>query len=81
MVSGHEGPTPLLDLVSVLGWLGLLARGQASKNAELLVLRQEVEVLRRQVTSPRLAWPDRAVLAALARRRHCCIWPKGDAGE
>jgi transposase InsO family protein len=53
--------------VSVLSWLALLARSQASKNAEILVLRQEVAVLRRTNPKPRLAWTDRAVLAALSK--------------
>lgn len=48
-------------------WMALPARSSASKDAELLMLRQEVAVLRRQSLKPRLDWADRAVLAALAR--------------
>jgi putative transposase len=56
-----------LIFVRLTGWMALLARSAASKDAELLVLRQEVAVLRRQKPKPKLDWADRMVLAALAR--------------
>jgi putative transposase len=56
-----------LVFVRLVGWMALLARSGALKDAELLVLRQEVAVLRRQNPKPRLDRADRAILAALAR--------------
>jgi hypothetical protein len=56
-----------LVFVRLTGRMALLARSSASKDAELLVLRQEVAVLRRQNPKPRLDRADRAVLAVLAR--------------
>jgi hypothetical protein len=56
-----------LIMVRVFGWLVLLARSQASKDAEIMILRHEVAVLRRQVARPKVDWADRAVLAGLAR--------------
>jgi hypothetical protein len=56
-----------LMFARLTGWLVLLARSDAAKDAELLVLRQPVAVLRRQNPGPALDWADRAVIAALAR--------------
>jgi putative transposase len=56
-----------LAIIRVFGWLLLLSRSQASKDAEILVLRHEVAGLRRQVSRPRPDWADRAILTALAQ--------------
>jgi putative transposase len=71
-----------LIFCQLIGWLAVLARGQASKNAELLVLHHEVAVVRQQLARPRPAWPDRAILSALTRllptqhRRHRFVVPE-----
>jgi putative transposase len=56
-----------LIFARLCSWLALLGRSSASKDAELLVLRHEVAVLRRAYPRPRLDWADRAILAALIR--------------
>jgi hypothetical protein len=56
-----------LTFLKVVGWIALPARSEASKNAEILVLRHQLAVLRRQVARPKLSWADRAVIAGLTR--------------
>ena len=56
-----------LLMIRLFGWLVLLARSSTSKDVEILVLRHEIGVLRRQVTRPKPDRADRAVMAALAR--------------
>ena len=56
-----------LIMIRVFGWLALPGRSEASKDAEIMMLRHEVAVLRRQVARPKPDWADRAILAALAR--------------
>jgi len=71
-----------LIVLRVFGWIALLARSRASKDAEILVLRHQLAVLRRQVATPRPSWADRAIISALARllprrrRHHLFITPQ-----
>ena len=66
-ISALTGGRLYLIFVRLCGWLFLLGRSVASKNAELPVLRHEVAELRRTQPRPPLDWADRAVLAALIR--------------
>jgi hypothetical protein len=73
-----------LIMIRLFGWLVLLGRGQASKAAEIMALRHEVMVLRRQVARPKPGWTDarswrhcpgscqpRCAVAGWSRREPC----------
>ncbi len=56
-----------LALRSAISLLVLVARGEAAKDLEILALRHQLTVLRRQIPHPKLQPADRALLAALSR--------------
>ena len=61
-----------LVVCRVLGLLVLFARGDASKDLEILVLRHDVSILRRQAPRPAFTAGDRLLLAAFSR-----VLPRG----
>ena len=67
-----------LTLCRSIQLLVLLARGDGAKDLEILVLGQQLTVLRRQVPRPRFEPADRALFAAvsrmLPRSGWSCFW-------
>jgi hypothetical protein len=51
----------------LFGMLGAHCGDKPAKEAEIVVLRQQLAVLRRQVGRPRFTWPDRALVALFSR--------------
>jgi hypothetical protein len=75
-----------LLMIRLFGWLVLLARSGTSKDVEILVLRHEVGVLRRQVTRPKpdwaavtLSWPGVSQITARTALLRVVVrgWPAG----
>jgi hypothetical protein len=52
----------------LVGWMVLLVRSESDKNVEILLLRHQLAVLRRQSGRPRMSWADRALIVSLVRR-------------
>jgi putative transposase len=64
-----------LTLCRSIQLLALLVRGDAAKELEILVLRHQLTVLRRQTPRPKLEPADRALLAAISRLLPRSRWP------
>jgi hypothetical protein len=60
-------------MLRILSWQALLCRRRSVLITEVMTLRHEVTVLRRQVGPPRPSWPDRVILSALARLRLAAV--------
>ncbi|RLV77570.1 integrase core domain-containing protein [Streptomyces rapamycinicus] len=65
-------PVVVIQLIYLLAcqtfrWLAPLARSDASKDTEILMLRHQLAIARRAQPRPRFSWSDRAVMAALLR--------------
>ena len=63
-----------LIFIRLLGWLVLLSRSSRSKDIEIVILRHQLAVLRRQVARPRLLW---ATAPSSQRSPGCCRKPAG----
>jgi hypothetical protein len=63
-----------LALRRVLALVVLRFRSREFKDLEIVVLRHELEILRRQTRRPRLRPADRVFLAAAGRVLHRCRW-------
>jgi hypothetical protein len=70
----HPGEAPIVALSflyrlsrRVLEVIRVHWSDTAAKDAEILVLRHQLAVLRRQVARPRFTWSDRALVALVAR--------------
>jgi hypothetical protein len=74
----HE--CPRLIILRVFGWIALLARSEASKDVEILVLRHQLTVLRRRVSPAVMGRPGDRVRAGAApasyRRHHLFVTPR-----
>ena len=57
-----------LVISKLVSWMVLLARSDAAKDIEILVLRHQLSVHNRKTPRPRLSWADRAFISTLVRR-------------
>jgi putative transposase len=63
-----------LAVRNLFAFVWLLARPRRAKELEILVLRHELAILRRQAARPTLTRADRALLAALSRSLPRAAW-------